>query len=124
MTATQRIRLYAVALTALVVLFAIGAIFGPRRTQSLGLVFPGLEETGVQQIEISSGTVAVTLLQVAESILEPQEKIRSGYQPVMSTYKGLVSDQDITAIIEFIKDLANIFGDGLLRALRGGKLRV
>jgi len=67
MTATQRIRFYAVALTALVVLFAIGAILGPRRTQSLGLVFPGLEETGVQRVEISSGTVSVTLLQAAQS---------------------------------------------------------
>ncbi len=41
-----------------------------------------------------------------ESILEPQAKIVSGYQPVMSTYKGLVSDDEITALIEFIKSLS------------------
>lgn len=42
---------------------------------------------------------------IRESILEPQAKIVAGYQPVMSTYKGLVSDDDITALIEFIKSL-------------------
>ena len=41
-----------------------------------------------------------------ESILEPQAKVVSGFQPVMSTYKGLVSDDEITALIEFIKSLS------------------
>ena len=43
---------------------------------------------------------------IRESILEPQAKIVEGYQPVMSTYKGLVSDDEITALIEFIKSLS------------------
>ena len=43
---------------------------------------------------------------IRESILEPQAKIVAGYQPVMSTYKGLVSDDEITALIEFIKSLS------------------
>ena len=34
-----------------------------------------------------------------------QAKIVAGFQPVMSTYKGLVSDDEITALIEFIKSL-------------------
>ncbi|MBN1854132.1 MAG: cytochrome c oxidase subunit II [Pirellulales bacterium] len=42
---------------------------------------------------------------IRESILEPQKKIRAGYQPVMATYQGIVSDDDITALIEFIKKL-------------------
>jgi cytochrome c oxidase subunit 2 len=42
---------------------------------------------------------------IRESILEPQAKIVAGYQPVMSTYKGLLSDDDITELIEFIKSL-------------------
>ncbi len=42
---------------------------------------------------------------IRESILEPQAKVRSGYQPVMATYQGLVSDDDITALIEYIKTL-------------------
>jgi cytochrome c oxidase subunit 2 len=42
---------------------------------------------------------------IRESILEPQAKIVAGFQPVMSTYKGLLTDDEITAIIEFIKTL-------------------
>lgn len=67
MTATQRIRLYAVVLMVLVVLFAVGIILSPTRSRSLGLLFPGLDETTVQRVDISSGTIAVTLLRVAES---------------------------------------------------------
>jgi cytochrome c oxidase subunit II len=43
---------------------------------------------------------------IRESILEPQAKIVAGFQPVMATYKGLVSDDEITALIEFIKSLS------------------
>ena len=42
---------------------------------------------------------------IRESILEPQAKVVAGFQPVMSTYKGLVTDDEITALIEFIKSL-------------------
>jgi len=42
---------------------------------------------------------------IRESILEPQNRIRAGYQPVMATYQGLVSDEDIVALIEYIKSL-------------------
>ena len=42
---------------------------------------------------------------IRESILEPQAKIVAGYQPVMSTYKGLLSDEEITALIEYMKSL-------------------
>ena len=40
---------------------------------------------------------------IRESILEPEAKIVKGYQPVMPTFKGSLSDKDITALIEFIK---------------------
>jgi cytochrome c oxidase subunit II len=43
---------------------------------------------------------------IRESILEPDAKIVAGYQPVMSTYKGRLSDDEITALIEFIKSLS------------------
>ncbi len=38
-----------------------------------------------------------------ESILEPQAKVVAGFEPVMPTYKGRLSDREITAIIEYIK---------------------
>jgi len=109
MTATQRIRLYAVALTVLVVLFAIGVIFGPRRTQSLGLVFPGLEETGVQQIEISSGTVAVTLLQVAESwVIDEGER---QYPARSDRIQSFVSEMVASRLVRRITGNENLWPD-------------
>jgi cytochrome c oxidase subunit II len=42
---------------------------------------------------------------IRESILDPQAKIVQGYKPAMPTYKGILSDAEITDIIEFIKSL-------------------
>ena len=35
----------------------------------------------------------------------PQGKVVKGYAPVMPSYQGLLSDSEITAIIEYIKTL-------------------
>ncbi len=40
-----------------------------------------------------------------ESILDPQAKVREGYQPVMPTFKGILNDQEIGFLIEYIKTL-------------------
>lgn len=42
---------------------------------------------------------------IRESILEPEAKIVQGYKPVMPTFKGVLSDEEITDLIEFIKSL-------------------
>ncbi|HID21710.1 MAG TPA: cytochrome c oxidase subunit II, partial [Planctomycetaceae bacterium] len=42
---------------------------------------------------------------IRESILDPQAKIRQGFQGVMPTFKGILSDDEITYLIEFIKTL-------------------
>jgi cytochrome c oxidase subunit 2 len=42
-----------------------------------------------------------------ESINYPQAHIVTGYQPVMPSYQGLLVDQEITAIIEYIKELSD-----------------
>jgi cytochrome c oxidase subunit II len=58
------------------------------------------------QVTLSDGTsVEADENYVRESILEPQAKIVQGYQPVMNTYKGMLSDDEIAALIEFIKSL-------------------
>jgi len=38
-------------------------------------------------------------------ILNPTENVPAGFQPVMPTFKGRLTDQEITAIIEFMKTL-------------------
>jgi cytochrome c oxidase subunit II len=59
-----------------------------------------------KSVKLSDGkSVMVDDNYIRESILDPQAKIVDGFQPVMSTYKGLVSDDEITALIEFIKSL-------------------
>lgn len=42
---------------------------------------------------------------IRESILEPQAKVREGYRPVMPTYQGQLKDEEIDAIIEYLKTL-------------------
>ncbi|MEL6110001.1 MAG: cytochrome c oxidase subunit II [Planctomycetota bacterium] len=42
-----------------------------------------------------------------ESILYPKAKIAAGYQPVMPSYKGQLSDDDIYCLVEFIKSLGD-----------------
>ena len=42
---------------------------------------------------------------IRESIIYPNKKIVSGYQGVMPSYAGLLSDREINGVIEFIKTL-------------------
>jgi cytochrome c oxidase subunit 2 len=42
---------------------------------------------------------------IRESLLEPQAKIRTGYNPVMPTFKGKLKDKHIDGIIAYIQSL-------------------
>ena len=42
---------------------------------------------------------------VRESILNPQAKLVSGYRPIMPTFKGLISEEDILQILAYVKSL-------------------
>ncbi len=42
---------------------------------------------------------------IRESIVEPHAKVVKGYPPSMPTFKGLLSDQEINALIAYIKSL-------------------
>lgn len=72
-------------------------------TAGTGPSFQGLYGRNEKMTDGSS--VVVDDNYIRESILEPQAKIVAGYQPVMSTYKGLLSDEEITALIEYMKSL-------------------
>lgn len=45
---------------------------------------------------------------IRESILYPQARIHEGYDPVMPTFKGQLSDKEILAIIEYMKELSGV----------------
>ena len=57
-----------------------------------------------QEMEDGS-TVTVDENYIRESILEPQAHIVKGFQPVMPSFKGILSDKDITALIAYFKTL-------------------
>ncbi|MBD3223161.1 MAG: cytochrome c oxidase subunit II [Caldithrix sp.] len=44
---------------------------------------------------------------IRESILNPQAKIVSGYQPVMPTYQNILKDREVDALVEYLKTLSN-----------------
>ena len=53
----------------------------------------------------SGATVAVDESYVRESILTPQAKLVDGYQPLMPTFQGLVSEENVMALVEYVKSL-------------------
>ena len=42
---------------------------------------------------------------IRQSMLEPQAKVVAGFQPVMPTYKGVLSDREVEALIAYIQTL-------------------
>lgn len=50
-------------------------------------------------------TIVVNENYLRESIVEPNAKVVKGFPPSMSTYKGVLSDQEIKDLIEYIKSL-------------------
>ena len=54
--------------------------------------------------ELADGsTVLVDENYIRQSILEPNSQVVAGYQPVMPTYQGTLTSEEIDALIEFIK---------------------
>jgi cytochrome c oxidase subunit II len=50
-------------------------------------------------------TVTVDESYIRESILNPQAKITAGFQPIMPTFQGQVSEEGVLQLIEYIKSL-------------------
>jgi cytochrome c oxidase subunit 2 len=44
---------------------------------------------------------------VRESILNPTAKIVKGYKPVMPTFQGLISDEQLNALVAYVKSLSS-----------------
>jgi cytochrome c oxidase subunit 2 len=43
---------------------------------------------------------------IRESILQPNAKIVSGFQPIMPTFQGVVSEEGLIQITEYLKSLS------------------
>ena len=61
---------------------------------------------GSLQAMADGESVTVDENYLRESILEPQAKVRAGYKPVMPTYQGQLKNEEIAALIAFIKSLS------------------
>jgi cytochrome c oxidase subunit 2 len=59
-----------------------------------------------KQVTLADGrTVTADESYLRESILNPQAKITAGYQPQMPTFQGLVNEEGLLGLIEYIKTL-------------------
>ncbi len=63
-------------------------------------------------VQLQSGeTVIADETYLRESILNPQAKIVAGFQPIMPTFKGLVSEEGLIQLIAYIKSLQPADGE-------------
>ena len=67
---------------------------------------------GKQERLDSGATVTIDESYVRESILMPQAKLVLGYKPLMPTFQGLVSEENVLALVEYVKSLQASGGGG------------
>jgi cytochrome c oxidase subunit II len=60
---------------------------------------------GVSERLADGTTVPIDEAYLRESILRPQAKLVEGYQPLMPTFQGLVSEENVMALVEYVKSL-------------------
>ena len=67
---------------------------------------PVLEGLFGKTVTLQNGeTITVDEAYVRESILQPAAKITSGFQPIMPTFQGLVTEEQLLELIEYVKSL-------------------
>src|SRR6185503_2713771 len=65
---------------------------------------------GTSEQLASGSSVNIDESYVRESILTPQMKVVAGFQPVMPTFQGLVNEESVMALIEYVKSLQSSHG--------------
>jgi cytochrome c oxidase subunit 2 len=67
---------------------------------------PSLRGLFGSQVKLADGTTVVAdEAYLREAILNPQAKLVAGYQPLMPTFQGLVNEEALLGLIEYIKSL-------------------
>ena len=70
---------------------------------------PVLEGLFGNSVRLQSGeTMTVDEAFVRESILQPAAKVASGFQPIMPTFQGLVTEEQLLELIEYVKSLKSL----------------
>jgi cytochrome c oxidase subunit 2 len=64
-----------------------------------------------KDVKLANGqTVKVDDEYLRESILNPSAKIVEGYQPIMPTFKGQVTEEQLMNLVAYIKSLSGVTG--------------
>ena len=67
---------------------------------------PVLDGLFGKTVRLQSGeTVTVDEAYVRESILHPTAQVASGFQPIMPTFQGIVSEEQLLELVEYVKTL-------------------
>jgi cytochrome c oxidase subunit 2 len=67
---------------------------------------PSLDGLFGATVALQSGeTAVVDEAYVRESILNPSARITAGYQPIMPTFQGLVTEEQLLELVEYVKSL-------------------
>jgi cytochrome c oxidase subunit 2 len=64
----------------------------------------------------SGGSVVADEAYLRESIINPQAKLVAGFGPIMPTFQGQVSEDQLVQLLAFIKSLQVSSGSGALPA--------
>lgn len=82
---------------------------------------PVLQNLFGKTVTLASGeNVVVDEAYIRESILTPSQKLTAGFQPVMPTFQGLVSEEGILQLIEYVKSLKTDMPVSAVRPNTGG----
>jgi len=68
----------------------------------------------------NAGVVVADASYVRESILNPGAKVVEGYQNIMPTFQGLVTEDGLQQLIEYVKSIGPTSGDATGRVQTGG----
>ena len=74
---------------------------------------PSLVGVYGKQVQLAGGgTVKADESYFRESILQPQAKVVAGFEPVMPTFQGLVTEEQVVQLVEYVKSLGPKPGTG------------
>jgi cytochrome c oxidase subunit 2 len=69
---------------------------------------PSLNGIYGRQVQLADGrTITADDAYIRESILQPNAKIVAGYQPLMPSFQGQLTEEQIIALMSYIKSLQN-----------------
>ncbi len=74
---------------------------------------PSLVGVYGKQVQLAGGgTVKADEAYFRESILQPQAKVVAGFEPVMPTFQGLVTEEQVVQLVEYVKSIGPKPGTG------------